>query len=73
MNKLTPSAKTWDEWKALGYHVVKGQKATSWTIDGKARFDREQVEFTEYNDEEGREADDFFGTVYEFDRIGDKD
>lgn len=43
MSKETRTAKTYDEWKALDYHVIKGQKATSWTLDGKALFEFNQV------------------------------
>ena len=35
-------AHTYDEWNRLGYHIVKGKKAT--TINGKKVFSREQVE-----------------------------
>lgn len=79
MNKITPGAKTFDEWKALGYHVQRGQKATSWTKDGKARFDREQVTKTilwqdesrpQYDEEPYWAHPDYYDAI---ENIGDKD
>jgi hypothetical protein len=37
-------AKTYDEWKELGYQVIRGEKASSWNAQGKATFTRDQVE-----------------------------
>ena len=37
-------AKTFDDWKLLGYCVSKGQKATGRDKNGKATFTRDQVE-----------------------------
>jgi hypothetical protein len=37
---------TWHEWKQLGYHVVKGQRADSFDADGKALFTSFQVALT---------------------------
>lgn len=74
MNKITPGAKTFDEWKALGYHVQRGQKATSWTKDGKARFDREQVTKSRpafLENEYDQDDDYYFGSF--LDEFGDKD
>lgn len=34
---------TWDEWKQLGCHVIKGHKADSFNEDGKALFTSQQV------------------------------
>lgn len=34
---------TFKEWKAKGYHVVKGEKATGRSSDGVATFNEEQV------------------------------
>lgn len=37
-------AKTFDEWKAAGFRVRRGEKATGRTKAGQATFTREQVE-----------------------------
>lgn len=37
-------AKTYDEWRELGYYVQKGQKATGRNREGIPTFTREQVE-----------------------------
>lgn len=37
---------TWNEWKKLGYHVIKGQKAESFNTAGEALFTRLQVAVT---------------------------
>jgi len=37
---------TWDEWKKLGYHIIKGQKAESFNTAGEALFTRLQVDVT---------------------------
>lgn len=36
--------RTWHEWKAEGFHVIKGQKAHSFNDDGVATFTDSQVE-----------------------------
>lgn len=36
-------ARTWNEWKDRGYHVVKGQRATGRNAEGVATFTRDQV------------------------------
>lgn len=36
---------TWDEWKELGYHVIKGEKSTK-RYNGAAVFSEHQVEKT---------------------------
>lgn len=41
--------KTYDEWMASGFHVVKGQKASGRDDNGKATFSHFQVEANEYN------------------------
>ena len=38
---------TWDEWKALGFHVKKGEKSMKRNIEGVALFSLEQVEKTQ--------------------------
>jgi hypothetical protein len=38
------SSKTYDEWKDLGYHVVRGEKATGRNVSGMATFSPDQVE-----------------------------
>jgi hypothetical protein len=68
--------RTYDEWKSLGFHVRKGEKASGRdSRSGLAVFSPEQVEDSNNQGdyEYEQEADDFFGTVYEFDRIGDRD
>ena len=37
-------AKTYEEWKLLGYHVMKGEKATGRNKQDEATFAREQVD-----------------------------
>ena len=37
-------SKTYDEWTLLGYHVMKGEKATGRNALNKATFTRDQVE-----------------------------
>lgn len=37
-------AKTYDEWRELGYQVQEGEKATGRNAAGKATFTRNQVE-----------------------------
>jgi len=37
-------ARTYDDWKLLGYHVIKGERATGRNSSGVATFTREQVE-----------------------------
>lgn len=48
MDKPKPDSamtgKTFDEWKAKGYHVIKGQKASGRNAEGKATFNDRQVE-----------------------------
>lgn len=76
MSKVSRRSKTFDEWKALGYQVVKGQKATSWTKDGKAKFDSKQVKVREdrfiydYHEEDLWAHPDYYDAV---ENIGDKD
>lgn len=44
-------AKTYEEWKDLGYQVQKGEKSTGRNKEGKATFTRSQVkEREEYDD-----------------------
>ena len=42
-------SKTYDEWTLLGYHVMKGEKATGRNALNKATFTRDQVEESEYD------------------------
>ena len=42
---------TYDEWKALGFHVLKGQKSGYRGTDGKARFGPSQVATYSYDDD----------------------
>jgi hypothetical protein len=37
-------ALTYDEWKDLGYQVRRGEKANGRNLQGKATFNRDQVE-----------------------------
>jgi len=37
-------ARTYDDWKLLGYHVIKGERATGRDARGVATFTRDQVE-----------------------------
>ena len=50
-------AKTYDEWRELGYQVQKGEKSTGRNKDGKATFNRSQVEEREEYDDMD---DDFY-------------
>lgn len=62
---MKKSFKTFDEWKAMGYHVIKGQKAAGRNAEGKATFSRAQVEANNWNpgdyDQDDMEADYDFG------------
>jgi hypothetical protein len=51
--------RTFDEWKAHGYHVVKGQKAVGKNAHGVAVFDHTQVEggWSDERDYEGSEEE----------------
>lgn len=40
--------KTYEEWQKVGYHVVRGEKATGRNESGKATFNDLQVEVNEY-------------------------
>lgn len=40
---MDTTSKTFDEWKATGYQVKKGEKATGRNDEGKATFRRTQV------------------------------
>lgn len=40
-------ALTYDEWKAAGYQVMKGEKSTGRNKKGQATFTREQVQEAE--------------------------
>lgn len=42
--KLKATPKTFKEWKAEGYHVMKGQKSTGRNTQGEATFSQKQVE-----------------------------
>lgn len=37
---------TYEGWKEIGYHVIKGEKATGKTTNGVPTFTRDQVEDT---------------------------
>jgi len=43
----------YDDWKAAGYHVRKGEKATGRNAQGKATFTRDQVDDTPENTDFG--------------------
>lgn len=43
-------AKTYDEWKELGYQVKRGEKASGRLPTGKGTFTREQVEENDFFD-----------------------
>ena len=36
--------KSYEDWRLLGYHVKKGERAVAFSPTGKALFTREQVE-----------------------------
>lgn len=51
------SARTFKEWKALGYYVCKGQRATGYDANGVPTFTKAQVSskhysYGEYGDED---------------------
>lgn len=54
--------KTFKEWKARGYHVIKGQKATGRNDAGEATFTKKQVavnHFYDCGDDGGDYQDDY--------------
>lgn len=55
--------KTFDEWKELGYHVIKGGQSQSRNKNDEAVFTREQVEESDYRDydDEVLSHEDLFG------------
>jgi hypothetical protein len=52
---------TFDEWNYYGYHVRKGERSKLKDEKGKALFSQEQVDLTEYDDEDERAKDAHFG------------
>jgi hypothetical protein len=55
-------SKTYEEWREIGYQVMKGQKASGRNKDGKATFTREQVEERELIDPRDSYVDlDYWG------------
>jgi len=54
-------AKTFDEWKALGYHVIKGEQHTGRNKDGICTFTREQVEEHDEYEDDYLDRDDYLG------------
>lgn len=46
-------AHTYDEWKELGYHVIRGEKATGRNSKGVATFTEDQVEENDDDDLRG--------------------
>lgn len=62
---------TFDEWKAKGYHVIKGEKATGRNDKGKATFTQKQVCHNHsYGDDDGDPEDDYnqWYDTYGYDR-----
>lgn len=60
-------ARTYKEWGQLGYHVIRGQKATGRNADGVCTFKRSQVERNNnyYRDEDDdREDDELYFAIY---------
>lgn len=51
--------RTFDEWKAAGYHVIKGQKSTGRNAAGKATFNEKQVELQWKNRPDYGEGSDY--------------
>lgn len=47
-------AKTYEDWKLLGYHVIKGEKSSKKDSSGIPLFERSQVE--ESWDDESKET-----------------
>lgn len=55
--KELATARTFKEWKAQGYYVCKGQKATGHNADGvptftKAQVSNKRMSYGDYNDED---------------------
>lgn len=80
--KIRYKPRTYEEWKGMGYHVVRGQKAWRFRDDGKAVFKMSQVAKTRH----GNYADGGWENIHEqsdlwdhpdfydgWDNIGDKD
>jgi len=44
-------AKTYDEWRELGYQVRKGEKSTGRNKDNRATFTRDQVDERDQQDD----------------------
>ena len=53
VTKLPKGCKTFEQWKARGFHVIKGEKAIGY-LQGKAVFSIDQVELDleDYEDED---------------------
>lgn len=41
--ELEDTAMSYAEWKACGFHVIKGSKCVEWSVDGYAQFTADQV------------------------------
>jgi hypothetical protein len=51
MGKHEPGASmTYDEWKELGYHVIKGEKSRARNNKGQAVFSPNQVDEDEFDE-----------------------
>jgi hypothetical protein len=62
-------ALTFDEWKAKGYHVIKGQKATGRNAKGKVTFTDKQVQKNYYPEPDNHDYDEdlFYHDAYGLD------
>lgn len=63
---------TWEEWKEMGYHVIKGEKSTK-RYNGVAVFSEHQVEldskvvpsYTYLDDDDGEYDEEDVGFMYD--------
>lgn len=61
-------SKTYREWGRLGYHVIRGQKATGRNADGTCTFKRSQVALNDYSDNVDPTDNDFFEAIFGHDK-----
>lgn len=62
--KKATKSLTFKEWKAKGYHVIKGQKASGRNDNGEAVFSEKQVEVT-YNEHNSDYDEDDYNQWYD--------
>lgn len=62
---------TFQEWKDMGYHVMKGAKSTQRNSDGFAVFSEEQVEDSSNDFEYADSSEDLYMSDYLAD-VGDR-